>query len=82
MKIGGNQIALMRMKQGLTLRQLGAMADLSASSIAAIEKGVSLPRPGTAKRLCDALGVAFEDLFSIESDERGDNDYIAGRERS
>jgi len=70
MKIESNQIAFFRMKQGLTLRQLGALSGLSASSIAAIEKGISTPRPGTAKRLCDALEVPFERLF-IVAGQRG-----------
>jgi transcriptional regulator with XRE-family HTH domain len=65
MKISGNRIELARMSRGLTLRELGNMANVTAGSISAIERGVSKPRPKTAKLLCDALKMDFNELFIV-----------------
>lgn len=69
MKIIGNRIEITRMRQGLSLQDLGDMVGISKSSVSAIEKGKSSPRPRTAKLLCDALGMEFDELFTISERE-------------
>lgn len=69
MKITSNCIEITRMKRGLSLRELGRQAGITAASLSAIERGISKPRPQTAKRLCDALEMEFDELFTVAERE-------------
>jgi len=52
-----------RIKAGLSIRGLSKSAGLSTATVLKIENGDSKPAPATAKKLCDALGASFDDLF-------------------
>lgn len=65
---GGRSISKMRIKQGLSMRALAIKAGLSVSSVSKIERGmVKTIRPLSAQKICTALNVPFDTLFSIES---------------
>lgn len=57
-----------RMKKGLSVRQLAKAAGVNPVTISKIENGISNPTPATAKKICDAVGMAFDDLFEVEDD--------------
>lgn len=59
-----SRIRIERMKLGLTLEELGEKVGVTKSSLSALENGKSAPRPRTAKRLCDVLGLEYEELFA------------------
>jgi Predicted transcriptional regulators len=40
---------------------------VTRQSIAAVERGLS-PSPDLSKKIVEALGIEFDDVFSIESD--------------
>lgn len=67
MQILGNKIALYRMKQGLSLRELSKISGISITTISFIERDLSKPHPKTAYKLCEALGVTFEDIFLLDN---------------
>lgn len=71
MKDIGKRIRELRTKQGLTLRELGSMADLSHGFIADIEKGRKKPSIDAGKALAEALGVSAAWLMGIEEDPQG-----------
>ena len=65
---GGRNISELRIKQGLSMRALAIKAGLSVSSVSKIERGiVKSIRPLSAQKICTALEVPFDTLFSIES---------------
>ena len=69
MNITGNRIELIRTKRGVSQKELAIQVGISGASLSAIERGLSKPRPKNSKAICDALGVEFEELFTIA--ERG-----------
>ncbi len=52
-----------RAKKGMTQSRLAAAAGLSASLISCYENGHTTPRPTTAYKLADALGVSKQSLY-------------------
>lgn len=58
-----------RMKKGLSVRQLAKAADVNPVTISKIENGISKPTPSTAKKICDAIGVSFDELFELTSEK-------------
>ena len=60
-----------REKQGLSQSKLARMADINATSLSRIERGLEPPYPKRAKRIADALGWKGEplDLFKEYEDE-------------
>jgi len=52
-----------RLEQGMTLRDLAEETGLSAGSLSRIERGLSIPRPGTIAKVADALGVTASELL-------------------
>ncbi|MDX8151078.1 helix-turn-helix transcriptional regulator [Patulibacter brassicae] len=72
----GDRIALARDAEGLSQRDLAAAARVSPSQLALYEAHKSRPRPGTLKRLADALDVDPEWL------RRGTGDPRRGRRQS
>jgi transcriptional regulator with XRE-family HTH domain len=64
-----NRIRIERMRRGLTLEELGEKVGITKSSMSALENGKSAPRPSTAKKLCDVLGLEYETLFMISERE-------------
>lgn len=55
----GNGIRVERQRQALTLAQLAERADLSASALSQIERGVTDPSIGSLRRIASALQVPF-----------------------
>jgi len=47
----------------MTLRDLADETGLSAGSLSRMERGVSIPRPGTIAKVADALEVSISDLL-------------------
>jgi transcriptional regulator with XRE-family HTH domain len=60
----GERLRRLREEQGVGLRELSRRADLSASSLSAIEKGRSSPTLATLQRLLQALDTTFADFFA------------------
>lgn len=55
-----------RIKKGLSTRQLAIKAGVNPVTIFKIEnKGVN-PVPSTASKICNALGVSFDELFELK----------------
>lgn len=53
-----------RLAAGLTQRQLAQVMGGSQATVGQLERGQRGAYPGTIARLCDALGVAPDDLLS------------------
>jgi len=60
----------LRKRQGSTLRELAATTGLSASTISAIERGVSAPSVGTLRRLAEALHTTVPQLLGTPVNPR------------
>ena len=56
-------------RAGFSLRGIAAKAGIARESVCRMANGRPV-RPATAKKLCAAAGVAFDDLFQIY-EERG-----------
>lgn len=54
-----------RIKSGFSMIGLAKAAGLSQQFISALIKGRYNPSAVTAKRICDALGVEFDQVFEI-----------------
>jgi len=59
-----------RVESGLSLRALGEKANINPATVRKIERGIVSPNPSTARAICDALGMKFEDCLKFE---RGNN---------
>ena len=64
-----NSLQTTRVRKGLGLRQLGELAGVTYVAVSRIENGLQNPNPGTAAKICKALGVEFDDLFEIKPRE-------------
>lgn len=53
-------------RKGFTKRQLGRVANISCPMVIQIVNGERSPSPATAKRITEALGVSFDDVFVID----------------
>ena len=62
-----DNLALTRMKKGYSLRKLSEAAKVDYSTINKLENGKQKTTPETAKKICDALGVSFEEMFVVEN---------------
>ena len=65
-----DRIRLLRKRQGISLRQLAATAGMSASSVSAIERGLSAPSVGTLQRLAAALDTTVPGLLDTPRPQR------------
>lgn len=54
-----------RMKQGLSLKSIAERANVHYATVNRIENGKTNVNPVTAKAVCDALGVQFDEVFEI-----------------
>ena len=52
-----------RIKNGFSQRGLARKTGMSAVTISQIENGDRRPSPATAKKICEALNVSFNDIF-------------------
>jgi transcriptional regulator with XRE-family HTH domain len=64
----GARLLQLRTRQGVSLRELSRRANLSASSLSAIEKECSSPTLATLQRILQALGASFADFFGTPAE--------------
>lgn len=62
-----DRIKEIRIKQGYSIRAISLKAGLNYATVAYLEKAPRSVAPRTAKKLCDALEVPFDEVFSIDS---------------
>jgi transcriptional regulator with XRE-family HTH domain len=59
----GDQLRLLRIRRGLSLRALAAEAGVSATLLSQIERGVTEPSLATLRRLAGVFGESLASLF-------------------
>lgn len=59
----------LRLKNNLSQTELGEMVGVHYSHIGRYERGLSIPKTGTLRRLAEALGVTTDYLFDGKIDE-------------
>lgn len=64
-KTKNNVLLSLRIKKGFGVRQLGERAGVNYVTICKLENGKTNPSPATASKICNALGVEFDDIFEI-----------------
>ncbi len=74
----GRRIEALRVKEGLSLRELARRADLSVSFLSKVVKGTSIPTVMTLQKLCYALNIDMLEFLS-ESTEK-EKRYLYKRE--
>jgi transcriptional regulator with XRE-family HTH domain len=62
----GERIKKLRLEQGLTTRQLGQRAGLSANSISAIERGIQNLTVKSLEKIATGLGMKPNDIGKID----------------
>ncbi len=60
------ELESIRIKRGYSRYALSVEAGLSKMAVQRIEKGLVNPTPKSAKKICDALNISFEEIFTIE----------------
>ena len=65
----GREISFSRIKAGLSMRELGRVANVNMSVISQMEAHNKSVAPKTAKNICTALNKEFDDLFTIKTKE-------------
>ncbi|MDD3229403.1 MAG: helix-turn-helix transcriptional regulator [Oscillospiraceae bacterium] len=60
-----DRIKEIRIKQGYSIRAISLKAGLNYATVSYLEKTPRSVAPRTAKMLCDALGVPFDEVFTI-----------------
>ena len=66
----GDRVHMLRTRKQVSLRALAKMTGLSASSISAVERGLSAPSVGTLQRLAAALDTTVAKLLGTPSPRR------------
>lgn len=64
-------------KEGFSKRAFAQKSGIPCSTLIQISNGKQSPRAGTAKKICDALGVNFDDLFKIVNSQTNKKELIA-----
>lgn len=59
------KIAEARCRAGMSMREMAGKSNLNVTNISNIENGKVNPHPKTAKHICDALRLTFDDLFEL-----------------
>jgi transcriptional regulator with XRE-family HTH domain len=67
----GDRLASLRNDHGYSMRELGRLANVSASLISEVERGRSEPSISVLKRLAEALGTTLTHFFSEVSNASG-----------
>jgi transcriptional regulator with XRE-family HTH domain len=65
-----DRIQTLRKRKGISLRALASMSGLSASTVSAIERGLSAPSVGTLQRLAAALETTVPKLLDTPRPQR------------
>ena len=60
-----NNLAELRMDNGLTQQALSDSAEVSRKSINAIENGIYVPSTVLALKIAETLGCSVEDIFKL-----------------
>lgn len=68
----GLKLKTLRQERGLSLKATADRAGMSISYLSEIEKGKKYPKPEKLLDLATALGVAFDDLVSLQVSDRLD----------
>lgn len=55
-----------RIINGMSIRALAKTANLSTATVFKTENQATVPSPATAKKICNALGLEFDDLFVLK----------------
>ena len=58
-----NELIEARIRSGFSQRGLSRKTGISHVTISQIENGDRRPSPATAKKICEALNVSFNDIF-------------------
>jgi len=66
----GLKLNQLRKQRGLSLKEVAAKADLAISYLNEIEKGKKYPKPEKILSLARALGTTYDDLVSLQLDEK------------
>ncbi|MEK8126294.1 helix-turn-helix transcriptional regulator [Paenibacillus filicis] len=61
-----NAVTKARIVKGFTQRELADRTGLSYAYISLLERSMKTIGPGTAKKLAEALGEPFEELFELQ----------------
>lgn len=62
-----NKLRKIRLKQGLTLRQLDHKSNITATAICDIENGKNTPNLETADKIAKSLSVSIYDVWKLKS---------------
>lgn len=65
LKMIGNRIRELRVKQGLTQSELAAKLDYEKSNMSRLESGTIDARASTLNKVANALGVSLSELLSF-----------------
>jgi len=65
-----DRIRMLRKRKGVSLRSLAKASELSASTVSAIERGLSTPSVGTLQRLAAALETTVPELLDASRPHR------------
>ncbi|HAH50264.1 MAG TPA: hypothetical protein DCL80_02990 [Balneola sp.] len=65
----GQKISEYRSSLGMNQSELGELIGLSQAAVSQFEKGLRRPTPNVIKKLCRALKIEEDDLFSEEEVE-------------
>ncbi len=71
------EFAKSRIVAGYSQRKLGRETGISGAYLSQIERGERNPSPTVAKKIADALGKEFDDLFFIESGYKSERKEIS-----
>lgn len=61
-----NEICKARLLQGLNMKALAKKAGVSPATISNIEHSMRPVYPANAKKICEALGKPFDELFVLQ----------------
>ena len=61
-----NIIKRLRITKGYSIRGFGVKTGLNPVTIQNVEGQKTCPTPSTARKICEALGTEFEELFDIK----------------
>jgi transcriptional regulator with XRE-family HTH domain len=78
----GAKLKVFRKGQGLSLRALAELSDVTVGTLSQIENDNTSPSVGTLKRVLKALGLSMGEFFdSVESNEAGQNVKFSANEQ-
>lgn len=60
------RLTFWRVYNGLSMSELARKSGVDLATISRTERGVSIPRPATIKRLAKTLDIPFTELVEIE----------------